>query len=176
MAINWKSHCLSALVLGLGLAGGCGRLDSAAGPDSNDGQPIEIRVGDRTDYDDLLAQHRGKVVLVDFWATWCGPCIQQFPHTVELAGRYPEQVSVIGVSMDEPDDLDAVRRFLQDNRANFDHLLSSYGVGQEGFEAFEISDGSIPHYKIYDRSGDLRHTSDNGEEAAELLVAMLNQE
>lgn len=44
---------------------------------------------------------RGKVVLVNFWATWCGPCRMEIPWLVALASRYPDRLKVIGLSIDE---------------------------------------------------------------------------
>lgn len=49
---------------------------------------------------------RGKVALVNFWATWCGPCREEIPHLVRLQERYPDQLQVIGVSTDEGDPAD----------------------------------------------------------------------
>ena len=53
-----------------------------------------------------LEAHKGKVVLVNFWATWCGPCRYEIPDLVEMRGEYePDQVAIIGVSLDQgPDD------------------------------------------------------------------------
>ena len=48
-----------------------------------------------------LAEQRGKVVLVNFWATWCGPCREEIPFLVQLAARYPDHLTVIGVSEDQ---------------------------------------------------------------------------
>ena len=47
-----------------------------------------------------LADQRGKAVLVNFWATWCGPCREEVPYLVQLAARYPDHLTVIGVSED----------------------------------------------------------------------------
>jgi thiol-disulfide isomerase/thioredoxin len=51
-----------------------------------------------------LKNLEGKVVLLDFWATWCGPCLKLQPHLEELANKYPE-IKVIGVSVDENPDM-----------------------------------------------------------------------
>jgi len=49
-----------------------------------------------------LSSYRGKVVLLDFWATWCDPCRDEIPHFVELQNRYGGQgLQIIGVSMDD---------------------------------------------------------------------------
>jgi len=47
---------------------------------------------------------QGKVVVIDFWATWCGPCIASIPHTNELANAFPDDVVVIGLSNEKPQD------------------------------------------------------------------------
>jgi thiol-disulfide isomerase/thioredoxin len=47
-----------------------------------------------------LADGRGKIVVLDFWATWCGPCLEQMPILVDLAKRYPD-VMVVGVNSDD---------------------------------------------------------------------------
>jgi thiol-disulfide isomerase/thioredoxin len=54
-----------------------------------------------------LTDGRGKIVVLDFWATWCGPCLQQMPILVDLAKRYPD-VMVVGVNSDNDAALDEV--------------------------------------------------------------------
>ena len=65
-----------------------------------DGQPLR------------LSSYRGKVVLLDFWATWCDPCREETPHFVELQQKYADRgLQIIGVSMD--DSVEPVREFYQ---------------------------------------------------------------
>lgn len=140
-------------------------------------QNITVEIADRARYDDLIASHHGKVVLADFWATWCPPCVEQFPHSVELSKKHDRaELAVVSVSMDEPADEENVLAFLRKHGAAFDNLLGEYGVGEKGFEAFEIGDGGVPHYKVYDRTGKLRHTANSNEELDQLIDQLLHEE
>lgn len=129
----------------------------AASPPGLADAAIDVRVGGREELQALVAQHRGQVVLVDFWATWCGPCKEQFPHTValgrELAGR---GLAVISVSLDDPEGISDVRRFLVAQGAAFDNLISRFGTGSQSTEAFGLR-GDVPVYRLYDRAGQLRY-------------------
>src|SRR4051794_24526101 len=55
------------------------------------GDAVTLNEVDGRKFDDILKQHRGRFVLVDFWATWCAPCKQMFPKTVELNEKYKDQ-------------------------------------------------------------------------------------
>lgn len=146
-------------------------------PAEVENQNITVRIADRVAYDELIASHQGEVILADFWATWCGPCVEQFPHSVELSKKYdPAELAVVSVSMDEPADQEKVLAFLREHGAAFDNLLSEYGVGEKGFDAFEIGDGGVPHYKVYDRTGKLRHTANSNEELDQFIAQLLHEE
>lgn len=65
-----------------------------------------------------LSAYRGKVVLLDFWATWCGPCKTDIPHFMEMQSRYGDRgLQVIGISMDDEEKL--VREFQQQFHMNY---------------------------------------------------------
>jgi thiol-disulfide isomerase/thioredoxin len=71
-----------------------------------------------------LASLRGKVVLVNFWATWCGPCRAEIPDLVALQEKYRDQLQVIGISQDEVP-VDLVRRFAAAHRMNYPVVMST---------------------------------------------------
>ena len=73
-----------------------------------------------------LASFKGKVILLNFWATWCGPCKAEIPGFVELQAKYRDQLTVIGYSVD--DDAPKARAFAQEYKMNYPILL---GEGRE---------------------------------------------
>lgn len=120
---------------------------------------ITVEVADRAGYDAVLAGLRGNVVLVDFWATWCPPCVASFPHTVQMSRNYADsQFKVVSVSLDDPDQKSEVLEFLRSQGATFDNLISAHGTSPKSITDFEITNGAVPHYKIYDKSGQVRYT------------------
>lgn len=75
-----------------------------------------------------LSSFRGKVVLLDFWATWCVPCREETPHFVELQQKYGAQgLQIIGVSMD--DSPDPVHTFYQQFHVNYPVVMGTADVG-----------------------------------------------
>ncbi|MCI0332512.1 MAG: TlpA family protein disulfide reductase [Planctomycetes bacterium] len=116
---------------------------------------VSLRVTDADGLQEVLEKHRGKVVLVDFWATWCGPCVEQFPHTVEIANRLRDRgLAVVSVSMDNPSAEPQVQAFLEKQNARFDNLLRSYSSPVTATKAFGLP-GPVPCYRVYDRKGEL---------------------
>ena len=124
--------------------------------DSQEGSRVVLVDGTNQTLDDWITKHHGKVVLVDFWATWCGPCVKEFPHLVELSNKHRDAgLAVISVSMNEPKDRPSVLAFLERQKADFENLLPEYGAGSKFLEAFDLR-GDVPFYKLYDSKGVLR--------------------
>jgi peroxiredoxin len=93
----------------------------AAAPDFSladlNGQPLK------------LSTYRGKVVLLDFWATWCVPCREEIPHFIDFQNKYgPQGLQVIGISMD--DSPDPVRDFYQHYKMNYPVVMGDAKTGE----------------------------------------------
>jgi thiol-disulfide isomerase/thioredoxin len=62
---------------------------------------------------------KGKVTIVNFWATWCPPCREEIPAFITLQERYRDSVQFVGVSIDDPADVDDVRAFVREQKINY---------------------------------------------------------
>ena len=145
--------CTGLVLAGMGLVSVNGPLRG------QENKSISVRVVDKAGYDKVIASNKGKVIVVDCWATWCNPCRKAFPKTVELSKAYAGQgIVVVSLSFDKPvkdQAPEAVKRFLALNDAHFENLVSSLDLSEEGAEAFEITDGALPHFKVYGKDGKL---------------------
>ena len=158
-------------VLLLVLAGGCAERPSSSsqsGPaeavtaSSNrpaPPRPVTVRVVDEAEFAEVVHGYRGKVVLVDFWATWCLSCLELFPHTVELSEQYADRgLVVISLSMDDIEQEAVVLQRLESNNATFDNFISRYGGSDKSADAFGLEDLILPKYRLYDRAGRIHKT------------------
>ncbi|MFT5171720.1 MAG: thiol-disulfide isomerase/thioredoxin [Candidatus Marinamargulisbacteria bacterium] len=92
---------------------------------------------------------KGKLIIVDFWATWCPPCIAEVPHFVDLQNEYgPRGLQIVGISLD--DTVDPVKPFVSEYKVNYPIILGS----QEDLSSFGRLQG-IPTTFIFNRNQEL---------------------
>lgn len=117
-----------------------------------------------------LADLRGKVVLLDFWATWCPPCVEEVPEVVEAYGKFKDRgFEIVGISLDE--DKDALLKFTKEHRMTWPQFFDGKGWDNEIAKRFKIQ--SVPTMWLVDRDGKLADPSPRGrlDKAIEALLA-----
>ena len=96
-----------------------------------------------------LKDFEGKVVLLDFWATYCAPCLEEIPHLMELQAKYGSDLHVIGLHVGGDEDRPKVPEFVDRLKITYplaypEDALSAYVFGQET---------AIPQTAVFDRTG-----------------------
>ena len=82
-----------------------------------------------------LSASKGKVILLNFWATWCGPCRAEIPDLIELQNKYKDRLQILGIAVDD-DDPDAVKKFVGKFHINYPIALAT--------EDLRLEYGGIP--------------------------------
>jgi peroxiredoxin len=112
-----------------------------------------------------LAKARGRVVVLDFWATWCGPCIKAMPMVERAVGQFPaEQVQLIAVNLQEQPK--AIRAMLERHQLHVAVALDVDGVAAERYEA-----SAIPQTVVIDSQGKIARLFVGGSNDLEEKIA-----
>ncbi len=117
-----------------------------------------------------LAKLRGKVVLLDFWATWCPPCVEEVPTLVETYAQFKDKgFEIVGVSLDS--DKDALAAFTKENKMPWPQFFDGKGWDSELAQRFNIQ--AVPTMWLLDREGKLADASprDRLKQAVEAALA-----
>lgn len=138
------------------------------------GHPIEIKgtALDGQPFD--IASLKGKVVLVDFWATWCGPCLQEMPNVVGHYKDYHDKgFEVVGISLDES--ADDLKEFLKERKIPWVNLFESKeeNTGWNNPIARQYGISGIPTCILVDQKGNVVSLNARGPKLGEWLTKLL---
>jgi thiol-disulfide isomerase/thioredoxin len=131
--IGFSALACCAAALALNAGGRAQQTAHTSQPSSQSSKPAtaaakELSLIDLDGYRKLVAEHRGKPLLVTFWATWCEPCREEYPLVNQLAREFgPQGLDVVGVDMDDDAALTLVRHFLEKNQPVFPNVRKKMG-------------------------------------------------
>ncbi|HKE41265.1 MAG TPA: redoxin domain-containing protein [Casimicrobiaceae bacterium] len=144
------------LVVAAILAAGAGVYFWSSGQSTRDASTLlALSLPDASGHQEALSQWKGKVLVVNFWATWCAPCREEMPEFVKAQGELGARgLQFVGIAVDEPD---KAERFAQEIGVNYPVLIGGYG-------AIELSRTlgnrvvALPFTIIVDRRGRVAQT------------------
>ncbi len=122
---------------------------------------VPIKIVTPEEYKKELEKYKGKVVLVDFWATWCVNCIRAMKSNVALHEQLRDQDFVVVMMCLDENSEEVKKRageILTKKKCFFPSLMAKDGSSDEAFENYGIEGDALPHYKLYDRKGKLVHS------------------
>ena len=182
MRIRWAVATLGALALALltlnadlpwtfDHAAAAGAPETSACPADAKLANLNFTLKDIDNRDVKLASLKGKVVLLDFWATWCGPCKIEIPWFIEFQNKYgKEGLQVVGVSVD--DTLDKLKPFVAEMKMNY---LVLQGLGHDDMQDAYGPIFGVPVTLMISRDGRIcaRHTGLSSKESFEKEIKSL---
>lgn len=142
------------------------------------GKPFELKFKDVVTGEEIDFQQKfkGKVVIVDFWATWCRPCVAELPTLKELYAKlHPRGFEVVQISLDsspEQGGKDKLLQFVRDNGLSWYHYYQGNGWESDFSTSWGVS--SIPRVFVVDADGKLFHTNVRAR-MEQVVTALLDQ-
>ena len=117
------------------------------------GKPFELKFTDLNGKEQSVKNFAGRVVLVDFWATWCGPCRAALPEVKEIYTKYhPKGFEILAVSFDK--EKDTLKKFIAEENMPWPQYFDGLGWENKIGQKYEIS--SVPTVWLLDKKGNLR--------------------
>lgn len=145
-----------------------GLLGELSKPGVGDVMEIAFTATDGSEVD--LAAMKDKVILVDFWATWCGPCVGEMPNVIKAYDKYRDQgFEVIGISLDQ--DKGALEKFVKDRKMTWPQYFD--GKGWENELAGKFGIRGIPATFLIGKDGKVAATDLRGEALDEEIEKLL---
>ena len=153
--LGWGAIAVAAIAAaGLGFYFGQRPFDTATG-NKDATALLAISLPDPAGKEESLGQWKGKVLVVNFWATWCAPCREEMPAFVRAQTEHgPKGLQFVGIAVDQPD---KVREFADEIGLNYPTLVGGFGA-MELSKTLGNSLMALPFTVVLDRKGAIAHT------------------
>ena len=119
-----------------------------------------------------LEKNRGKVVLLDFWATFCGPCLEEMPNLKKLYDRYREKGFEI-IAFSEDQDQSRLASYLKDKGISWENVLCPKAEADETVRLYRVV--NIPASFLIDQNGIVRHVNLSGQDLEKAIEELLTR-
>jgi thiol-disulfide isomerase/thioredoxin len=116
-------------------------------------------------------QLRGKIHLLDFWASWCGPCVKKFPSVKQLDKEFGDALKTIAINVDDQSHLEEARQVVKDYQLTWPHVMNGKGEADPIWKMFGgMGDNrlAIPLYVLVDQQGRLRYAGNGADDLSEI--------
>ena len=116
---------------------------------------IEVSEITIDELNDIIKNREGRVLLINIWATWCVPCKEEFPDLIKISDQYNEQIELIGISIDFPDEVESkIIPFLNELQPNFLNYVNRENDTENFINNLNPKwSGAIPATFFYDSDG-----------------------
>jgi thiol-disulfide isomerase/thioredoxin len=135
---------------------GKGENEPAINPGLSELSKIDVPLLEANNFQSLITEHKGKVLFINTWATWCVPCKEEFPDLVRLHEYYKNSdVVFVGISVDYKEDIESkIKPFLISQNAKFKNYVQNFKEPANLINLMnEDWQGAVPATFIYDRQG-----------------------
>ena len=127
-------------------------LSSVCAVAQSSSQKVELELKDINGRALKLSDYKGKVLLINFWATWCVPCRSEIPDLVELQSKYKDHgLQIVGITY-PPQELSEVQRYVKKAKVNYPIAL-----GTKPTKALFTTSETLPITVVVDRNGEVKH-------------------
>ncbi len=123
-----------------------------------------------------LSDYKGKVVYIDFWATWCKPCMMEIPHSKKLQEEFKGDSNIVFINISFDQDIERWKKIVKVKKMKGVQLISPEGQDSKVMRDYEVK--YIPHFLIIDKNGirTAKQAKSPGMEGiAEELTKIINQ-
>ncbi len=119
-----------------------------------------------------LADQKGKVILIDFWATWCGPCVREMPSIIKYYNEFKDSgFDIIGISLDA--DFDKLQNYINENNIEWNIAFSGEDWNDPTAAMYKVK--AIPSTFLIDKNGILRYVDLRGEDLRKAIMELIEE-